>query len=122
MSLCNFLNDIMLAGHYEKLPYNEKDIRSIYHVREFDFYKLMQLEEPIDIFMSHDWPLGVTSCGDLQNLLRRKPFFEQEVKQVTILIINNFLLPTEVITIYFLELLLFCNYWVTLFYFFIFNS
>lgn len=72
------------SGHYEKLPYNEKDIRSIYHVREFDFYKLMQLEEPIDIFMSHDWPLGVTSCGDLQNLLRRKPFFEQEIREGTL--------------------------------------
>lgn len=67
------------AGHYEKLPYNERDIRSIYHVREYDVHKLLQIEEPIDIFLSHDWPVGITDGGDLKALLRQKPFFEQEV-------------------------------------------
>lgn len=67
------------AGHYEKLPYNQRDIRSIYHVREYDVHKLLQIEEPIDIFLSHDWPVGITDGGDLKALLRQKPFFEQEV-------------------------------------------
>ncbi|XP_051139333.1 lariat debranching enzyme isoform X2 [Andrographis paniculata] len=66
-------------GHHEKMPYNDRDIRSIYHVREYDVHKLMQIQEPIDIFLSHDWPVGITDCGNLKNLLRRKPFFEQEI-------------------------------------------
>lgn len=61
------------------MPYNERDIRSIYHVREYDVHKLMQVEEPIDIFLSHDWPVGITDHGDWQALVRRKPFFNQEV-------------------------------------------
>ncbi|KAL3845742.1 hypothetical protein ACJIZ3_003145 [Penstemon smallii] len=72
------------SGHYEKLPYNEQDIRSIYHVREYDVHKLMQVEEPIDVFLSHDWPLGITDCGNVQNLLHRKPFFEQEIREGTL--------------------------------------
>ncbi|KZV28875.1 lariat debranching enzyme [Dorcoceras hygrometricum] len=71
-------------GHYEKLPYNANDIRSIYHVREFDVHKLMQVEEPIDIFISHDWPQGIATCGNLNSLLRRKPFLKQEIEEGTL--------------------------------------
>lgn len=42
----------------------------------------MQVQEPIDIFLSHDWPCGITDHGNLKNLLRQKPFFEKEVAQV----------------------------------------
>ncbi|KAK4414465.1 Lariat debranching enzyme [Sesamum alatum] len=73
-----------LSGHYEKMPYNEQDIRSIYHVREYDVHKLMQVQEPIDIFLSHDWPLGITDHGNLKGLLRQKPFFEQEILEGTL--------------------------------------
>ncbi|WMV52855.1 hypothetical protein MTR67_046240 [Solanum verrucosum] len=60
-------------GHYEnKLPYSENDVRSIYHVREYDVHKLLQIDEPIDIFLSHDWPAGITDCGDLNTLLCQK--------------------------------------------------
>lgn len=72
------------SGHHEKLPYNERDIRSIYHVREYDVHKLMQVEEPIDIFLSHDWPIGITDHGDLKSLLKEKPFFEQEIREATL--------------------------------------
>lgn len=71
--------NFVMTGHYEKVPYNERDIRSIYHVREYDVHKLMQVEEPIDIFLSHDWPLGITDHGNLKSLLSQKPFFKQEV-------------------------------------------
>ncbi|KAI3947419.1 hypothetical protein MKW92_004422, partial [Papaver armeniacum] len=54
--------------HYERPPYNENDIRSIYHVCEYDVYKLRKVEEPIDIFLSHDWPVGITDYGDWQQL------------------------------------------------------
>lgn len=69
-----------LAGHYERPPYNESDIRSIYHVREYDVFKLMQIKEPIDLFISHDWPLGITDFGDSDNLIRKKPYFRREVR------------------------------------------
>jgi lariat debranching enzyme len=28
-------------GHTERLPYNESSIRSMYHVRDFEVYRLM---------------------------------------------------------------------------------
>lgn len=58
--------------HHERLPYNEDDIKSIYHVRELDTRKLLQLRGPVDIGISHDWPRGVEWKGDWKALFRRK--------------------------------------------------
>lgn len=69
----------ILTGHYERAPYNDSDIRTIYHVREYDVHKLKQVEEPLDIFISHDWPRGITAFGNLKQLLRHKSFLESEV-------------------------------------------
>ncbi|XP_020257866.1 lariat debranching enzyme isoform X2 [Asparagus officinalis] len=66
-------------GHYERPPYNDRDIRSVYHVREYDVFKLKQVKDPIDIFMSHDWPLGITEYGNWEKLIRSKPHFKEEV-------------------------------------------
>ncbi|CAN6722026.1 unnamed protein product [Malus baccata var. baccata] len=41
----------------------------------------MQVEEPIDIYFSHDWPVGITDCGDWKELVREKPDFKQEVQE-----------------------------------------
>ncbi|KAH7523932.1 hypothetical protein FEM48_Zijuj06G0064600 [Ziziphus jujuba var. spinosa] len=71
-------------GHFERPPYNDSTIRSVYHVREYDVHKLMQVEEPIDIFLSHDWPLGITDCGDWETLVQDKPFFKKEVQERTL--------------------------------------
>ncbi|XP_058002118.1 lariat debranching enzyme isoform X1 [Hevea brasiliensis] len=71
-------------GHHERPPYNERTIRSVYHVREYDVHKLMQVEEPIDIFLSHDWPLGITDCGNWQQLVRHKRHFENEIRERTL--------------------------------------
>ncbi|GAV90562.1 Metallophos domain-containing protein/DBR1 domain-containing protein [Cephalotus follicularis] len=71
-------------GHYERPPYNERTIRSVYHVREYDVHKLMQVEEPIDIFLSHDWPLGITDHGNWRELIRYKKYFEQEIQDKTL--------------------------------------
>lgn len=38
-----------------------------------------QLSSP-DIFLSHDWPQYIERHGDTQGLLRRKPFFRQDVQ------------------------------------------
>ncbi|XP_011311826.1 lariat debranching enzyme isoform X2 [Fopius arisanus] len=43
------------------------------------FYKLRQLTGNIDIFLSHDWPNGVTKFGDEQALLRRKKHFKDDI-------------------------------------------
>lgn len=36
---------------------------------------------PMDIFLSHDWPLGIEQHGDTGGLIREKPFFKQEVRR-----------------------------------------
>ncbi|XVE97317.1 hypothetical protein REPUB_Repub03eG0009200 [Reevesia pubescens] len=71
-------------GHHERPPYNDSTIRSVYHVREYDVHKLMQVEEPIDIFLSHDWPLGITDYGNWRELVRYKKHFKDEIQQGTL--------------------------------------
>ncbi|KAJ0877650.1 putative calcineurin-like phosphoesterase domain, ApaH type, lariat debranching enzyme [Helianthus annuus] len=66
-------------GHFERPPYNDRDIKSVYHVREYDVHKLMQIEEPVDIFVSHDWPVGITDHGNWKRLVRDKPYFKEEL-------------------------------------------
>lgn len=51
-------------------------------MREYDVHKLMQVEEPVDIFVSHDWPLGVTDHGNWKDLVRDKPYFKEEVTKL----------------------------------------
>lgn len=76
-------------SHYECLPYDNSSLRSIYHMREVDVYKLIQLSNKneskeqstkvLDIFMSHDWPINIHTCGNVNYLLKMKPFFREEV-------------------------------------------
>ncbi|GJP84914.1 hypothetical protein CLOP_g14958 [Closterium sp. NIES-67] len=89
-------------GHYERPPLNDSQLRSIYHVREYDVTRLASLASlpspsascslpsslpsslpapPIDVFLSHDWPRGVERHGDTASLLRTKPFFRGEVER-----------------------------------------
>jgi lariat debranching enzyme len=64
--------------HFERLPYNEDDVKSIYHVRELDVRKLMQLRTQVDVGLSHDWPRGVELCGNYNHLFKTKPFFRED--------------------------------------------
>ncbi|CAL8465238.1 g4773 [Coccomyxa elongata] len=66
-------------GHYERPPYQMDTIRSAYHVRELEVYRLMQLQQPIDVFLSHDWPRNIARHGDTQRLVRAKPFLRSEI-------------------------------------------
>lgn len=69
-----------VRGHMEKIPYNEKTLRSVYHVRQYEVKKLLAYQRSkIDLFLSHDWPRGVEQHGDTGKLLRAKPFFREEV-------------------------------------------
>ncbi|QSZ36142.1 hypothetical protein DSL72_007267 [Monilinia vaccinii-corymbosi] len=65
-------------SHYERLPYNQDDVRSIYHVREYDVRKLLQIGTQIDIGISHDWPRAIEKHGDVKKLWKMKPDFERE--------------------------------------------
>ncbi|KAK3069032.1 lariat debranching enzyme [Teratosphaeriaceae sp. CCFEE 6253] len=66
--------------HHERLPYNESDLRSIYHTREVDIRKLMQIRTQIDIGISHDWPKGVEWKGNSQQLFRYKGHLEDDAR------------------------------------------
>uniref|UniRef100_T1IXA6 Large ribosomal subunit protein mL46 n=1 Tax=Strigamia maritima TaxID=126957 RepID=T1IXA6_STRMM len=67
-------------GHFEFFPYNNSTVRSVYHVRNLDVFRLKQIGGPVDIFLSHDWPRGVHEYGSVGHLLRRKPFFREDIE------------------------------------------
>lgn len=71
-------------GNFERAPYDRASMRSVYHVRELDVHKLGQLRGPIDIFLSHDWPQGIEQYGNTQELLRKKKYFEREIRTNTL--------------------------------------
>ncbi|CAK7265991.1 lariat debranching enzyme [Sporothrix epigloea] len=64
--------------HHERIPFRSEDTKSFYHVREVDVRKLLQIREPVDIGMSHDWPRAIEWHGDAEQLYRMKPHFRQE--------------------------------------------
>lgn len=68
-----------LQGHWEKPPYDNSSIRSAYHVRELDVYRLLQIHRHLDVFVSHDWPRGIANFGNKAQLFRAKPFLKREV-------------------------------------------
>ncbi|PCH39513.1 hypothetical protein WOLCODRAFT_159105 [Wolfiporia cocos MD-104 SS10] len=70
-------------GFWERLPYSYSSTRSIYHIREFNIRKLSLLSSPA-IFLSHEWPQGIERHGDTKDLLRRKKFFAEDVKNRTL--------------------------------------
>ncbi|XP_044073275.1 lariat debranching enzyme [Siniperca chuatsi] len=71
-------------GHHEFPPYNPDTLRSVYHIRNIEVFKLKQIQMPIDIFMSHDWPRGIYYYGRTGELLRKKKFLRQEVESNTL--------------------------------------
>ncbi|XP_077263816.1 uncharacterized protein LOC143898314 [Temnothorax americanus] len=73
-----------MQGRYEKPPYTDSTIRSVYHIRNLEVFRLKQLSGKIDIFLSHDWPAGVTKYGDVDTLLKQKPFFKDDIKSNTL--------------------------------------
>eukprot|EP00977_Amphora_coffeiformis_P007290 scaffold1581_cov169-Amphora_coffeaeformis.AAC.26 len=90
--------------HWERPPYDSNSLRSVYHVRHVDVARLLSLSPPsmensnlnsesptvpsdtlnsgrrLDIMLSHDWPRGIEHHGNLQGLLRKKPFFREDIK------------------------------------------
>ncbi|KAI1136809.1 lariat debranching enzyme, C-terminal domain-containing protein [Hypoxylon sp. FL0543] len=64
--------------HHERLPFNQDDVKSFYHVREIDVRKLLLLREQVDVGLSHDWPRAIEKHGNSKALWKMKPDFEQE--------------------------------------------
>ncbi|TBU29220.1 DBR1-domain-containing protein [Dichomitus squalens] len=67
-------------GHWERIPYNHSSVRSIYHIREYNVRRLSLLSSPA-VFLSHDWPQGIEHHGNLRDLLRRKPYFRDDINK-----------------------------------------
>ncbi|EFX06254.1 RNA lariat debranching protein [Grosmannia clavigera kw1407] len=67
--------------HHERLPFNQDDVKSFYHVRQIDVRRLLQVCEPVDIGISHDWPRGIERHGDHARLFRQKPMFRSESEE-----------------------------------------
>lgn len=57
----------------------ESAVRSVYHTRAVDGWRLAGLTPAVDIFMSHDWPGGIAHAGDVQSLIAQKPLFEADI-------------------------------------------
>ena len=60
-------------------PYSPSALRSAYHVREADIHRMARLTGPIDVFLSHDWPAGISAHGDEKALLNRKRFLASDI-------------------------------------------
>jgi lariat debranching enzyme len=69
------------TGYHETIPYDEKQMRSIYHTREFEIFKLSNYENQIDIMLSHDWPTHITMFGDEKKLLQYKKHFKADIEK-----------------------------------------
>ena len=44
----------------------------------------IQLRKPVDIMLSHDWPRGIYEFGNASWLVRKKPFFQEEMESGTL--------------------------------------
>lgn len=79
-------------GYYESKPFSEESKRSWYHIRRFEIQKLLLIENSkpkylgsnecrrVDLMISHDWPSGIERFGNLNYLLRRKPYLKEDIE------------------------------------------
>lgn len=73
------------TGYHERLPYDNSTMRSIYHIRHYASFRLSRLPiSQCDIFVSHDWPVGIEQYGNTAQLIRAKPFFRDEIASNTL--------------------------------------
>ncbi|KAJ2851903.1 lariat debranching enzyme [Coemansia brasiliensis] len=66
-------------GYYEHPPFRGHSRSSMHHVRSYEAFKMLQIRQPLDIVISHDWPQYIERYGDTEGLLKKKPFFKKEV-------------------------------------------
>lgn len=78
------------AGHYEVLPFDGNSLRSVFHIRHLEIHRMRMIdnqsvEQPIDIFLSHDWPQNIHANATpqaQQQLRRKKQHFVQEMDEM----------------------------------------
>jgi len=70
-----------VGSRYEHPPYTPSSQRSVYHVRPLQVMQLKMISEKVDVFLSHDWPRGICSHGDVNKLLSQKKFLRQEINE-----------------------------------------
>lgn len=82
MSGVYWMKDFMkLNPESYELPFDRFSIRSIYHYRKDDYFKLMLMKQSSRMIMlSHDWPEGIYNHGDVRSLLKKKPFFKKDIE------------------------------------------
>ena len=61
--------------------------------------RLLQLRQPVDIFLSHDWPQHVASHGNMQELISKKRTLTLTLALALALILTLTLTPTLTITL-----------------------
>lgn len=67
---------------YETAPLDGRSVRSFYHTRFEDIFKMFLLRDlNMNCFITHDWPEGIAHYGDLDRLLRRKPFLKGDIEK-----------------------------------------
>ncbi len=65
-------------GHFEKDIL--QNIKSIFHVREFDIAKLSLINNnEIDIFISHDWPNNIINKNDINKIIKKYPLWKNDI-------------------------------------------
>ncbi|KRX25383.1 Lariat debranching enzyme [Trichinella nelsoni] len=67
-----------LRGYFENDLFNADQMRSVYHVRNLEVFRLKQLVQPIDILLTHDWPRGIEHFGNKEELFAKKRFLLQD--------------------------------------------
>ncbi|KAJ8713542.1 hypothetical protein PYW07_013912 [Mythimna separata] len=69
-----------LQGHWECLPYTGRSLRTVYHIRCLEVFRLSQIKDKVHVMLSHDWPRGITDYGNTENLLKRKTFLREDIE------------------------------------------
>ncbi|EAR87488.3 pyridine nucleotide-disulfide oxidoreductase family protein (macronuclear) [Tetrahymena thermophila SB210] len=74
-----------IKSQLESFPFDSNSIVSCFHQKQIDILKLSQIglcnpTSNMDVFLSHDWPTDVVSHGNVADLLRRKKFFAEDVR------------------------------------------
>ncbi|OLY79703.1 Lariat debranching enzyme [Smittium mucronatum] len=68
-------------GYFENFPFDPIErFKSLHQTRIFEIQKLCLLKQPLDIFVSHDWPSKIAKLGDTKALINVKPWFKSDIE------------------------------------------
>lgn len=67
-------------GQFESCPLHEDTMRSLYHTRHFDTWRLLQSPCALDCIVTHDWPNIAAKQGDVDQLQNYKKHFIPDIQ------------------------------------------